>query len=333
MTTLNVTRAAGRLPFRSRPLGLALVTLLAMLPLVSGGYAMHIAVSGGLMGAAAMALTVLSGSAGLPSLGTAAFLAIGAFTAGLAATQLGLGLLPAMATSLVIGAAVGALVAVATLRVSGLYLAVGTLAVQHVVHIIATDLDLRLTWASGFMLDDPVIFGVTIADGRAWWLLVLVVLVLVYGLLRFLQRSHVGREWLLLREHPSVAGALGVSVTSSRIQIFTLTSAIIAMVGAMDGYRIGNVQAASYTVQLAIVYLTVAALGGAGNLLGALLAAYVMILLPSLIYWLMSTLGIDSMASGAGLENIVIGLVLVAALLDLPSRLRALLSGLTWRGR
>ncbi len=311
----------GNIPGNLRRLLPLLLLVPAVLPFWLGNYALHLAVSGGLMGAAAMALTVLSGSAGLPSLGTAAFLAMGAFASGILATQAGLGLLPAMGLGLIPGLVTGTLVALATLRVSGLYLAVGTLAVQHIVHIIATDLDLRLTWASGFMLDDPQIFGLVIRGGAAWWALVLVVLGLVYTVLRFLQRGHVGREWLLLRDQPAVAGAVGISVIGSRIRIFALTSGLIAMIGAIDGYRIGNVQAASYTVQLAVIYLTVAALGGAGNLIGAVLASYLIILLPSVIHWLMTAFGVDATASGAGLENVVIGIVLILALLDAPGRL------------
>ncbi len=73
------------------PYGVAALVILAAAPFLLGGYALHLAVSGGLMAVGAMALTVISGSAGLPSLGSAAFLAIGAFTSGVLATQLVLG--------------------------------------------------------------------------------------------------------------------------------------------------------------------------------------------------------------------------------------------------
>jgi branched-chain amino acid transport system permease protein len=222
----------------------------------------------------------------------------------------------------------GVLVAALTLRVSGLYLAVGTLALQNVVHVVATDLDLKLTYAAGFMLDEPVLFGVTINSLVRWWILVLILLVLTFCLFRFLLRSHIGREWNLLRVHPTAAAALGIFGAGSRIQVFALTSAVIAVAGALGAYQIGNVQADTYTVQLAVIYLTVAALGGAGNLIGAIVASYVIILLPAFISTVMGLLAIDATSRAAGLENGAIGVILIFALLRGPQRIAVRLTRL-----
>ncbi|MFG1403331.1 branched-chain amino acid ABC transporter permease [Xanthobacter sediminis] len=304
----------------------AAVALIAAAPFFLGGYALHLAVSGGLMALSAMALTVLSGSAGLPSLGTAAFLAIGAFSAGMLSTRFGLGLLPAAAAAAGLGLVAGALVAILTLRVSGLYLAVGTLALQYLVHILAAELDLKFTYAAGFVLEDPVVLGLPISSPERWWALVLVVLALVHGLFRALQASHIGRAWVFQRTEPTAAGALGVAVSRSRVGVFALTSAVIAAAGALDGYRLGNVQASIYTLQLAVVYLTVAALGGAGNLKGAIAASYLVILLPGIIVATLEALSLDATSRVAGLENVVIGLILILALRRVPQKLTARLS-------
>lgn len=315
----QTTRSQG---WPSRELyGVAALAVVAAAPFYLGAYALHLAVSGGLMAVGAMALTVISGSAGLPSLGSAAFLAIGAFTSGILATQLGLGLVPSMIVSAVLGLMTGVLVAALTFRVSGLYLAVGTLALQNVVHVVATDLDLKLTYAAGFMLDEPVVFGVVINSLARWWILVLILLALTFGLFRFLLRSHIGREWSLLRVHPTAAAALGIFGAGSRVQVFALTSAVIAVAGALGAYHIGNVQADTYTVQLAIIYLTVAALGGAGNLIGAIVASYVIILLPAFISTAMGLLAIDATSGAAGLESVAIGVILIFALLQGPQRI------------
>ena len=308
--------------------GVAALAILAAAPFYLGAYALHLAVSGGLMALGAMALTVISGSAGLPSLGSAAFLAIGAFTSGILATQFGVGLVPSMILSAVFGLMTGVLVAALTLRVSGLYLAVGTLALQNVVHVVATDLDLKLTYAAGFMLDEPVLFGVTINSLVRWWILVLILLVLTFCLFRFLLCSHIGREWNLLRVHPTAAAALGIFGAGSRIQVFALTSAVIAVAGALGAYQIGNVQADTYTVQLAVIYLTVAALGGSGNLIGAIVASYVIILLPAFISTVMGLLAIDATSRAAGLENGAIGVILIFALLRGPQRIAVRLTRL-----
>lgn len=291
-------------------------------PFALGGYGLYIASSGGVMALGAMALTVLSGSAGLPSLGTAAFMAIGAFSAGILATQWGLGMLPALLLALVLGFAAGAGVALLTLRVSGLYLAVGTLALQHVVQIVATDLDLKFTYASGFMLESPHIAGLAIDTPAKWWGMTIVLLLGVYVLFRSLQRGHVGREWALLRMEPTAAATLGVSPVRARLAVFALTSAVIAASGAIDGYRLGNVQATGYSLHLAIMYLTVVALGGAGGLVGAVVASYAIVVLPDAIAAVLATLGIDATTRLAGIDNMLLGALLVCALLDLPARAR-----------
>lgn len=301
----------------------ATVMSLSVAPFVFGGYVLHLAVNGGLMALAAMPLTVLSGSAGLPSLGTAAFLSIGAFTAGILASTLGWGILPSILVAAALGLLAGALVATLTLRVSGLYLAVGTLALQRIITIVLTDLDLKMTYASGFMLDDPDVFGVTINSLYKWWALILPLLFAVYAAFAFLLKSHSGREWSLVRLHPMAGSALGISIASSRIQVFALTSAIISAVGVFNAYHLGNVQAGTYTLQLAIVYLAVAALGGAGNLLGAITASYSVLFLPEVVTSVMESLSIDTTSRAAGLESVTIGIILILALLRVPQRVSA----------
>lgn len=308
---------AGRksvLPGRGALLCLLGALIAIAVPLTSNDYVLHLAVSGGLMALAAMPLTVLSGSAGLPSLGTAAFLALGGFTAGILGTYWEIGLVPAMIASAALGVAVGGLVALLTLRVSGLYLAVGTLALQHLVRLAATDVDLKLTAAAGFMLDNPVIAGIAVDSPLRWWSLTVVLLALMIGLLTYLQRGAAGREWRLLREHPTAAGALGVSIRRSRFGVFALSSSLIAASGAVAGYYIGSIQAAGYTIHLAIAYLTVVALGGAGRLGGAIAASYVVVLLPALLMAALQWVGPGAADSLAGAENLVLGLILVASL-------------------
>ncbi|WP_315130056.1 branched-chain amino acid ABC transporter permease [Achromobacter marplatensis] len=323
----TVPLPAGRL------LGLAAVALLLVLPALLGDYALHLAVSAGLMALGAMGLTILSGTAGLPSLGTAAFLAIGGFTAGIVATYLGLGLMPAMLLAALLGALVGALVAGATLRVSGLYLAVGTLALQHLVAVVATDLDLKLTFAAGFTLDAPDIFGWSVDTPLRWWAVTVVLGLAVYGLLGWLTRGAAGREWRLLREHPAAAQALGVSSTRSRLGVFALSSALIAAAGVVSAYYLGSVQAGNYTIHVAVAYLAVVALGGAGSMGGAVLASVAVILLPAALSAALRWFGADAASRVAGVENLMLGLILALSLMSRRGLLRQWLRGTKERAR
>lgn len=294
-----------------------------VLPLALGDYGLHLAVSGGILAIGGMSLTVLTGTAGLLSLGQAAFMAVGAFTAALLATQLGLGLLPAVAVAAALGLGLGGLLALLTLRVSGLYLAVATFGFHYVVEIVASDIEIKVTHASGFLLDPPVVLGFVVNSQLRWWGLVLVALALVWTALSFLRRGHVGRAWTFLREDPSAATVFGISQVRARAAVFTLTSAITAAAGVLSAYHLGNVQAGSYSIHMAVAFLTIVALGGPGSLRGALIASYVVLLLPVAIDGALRALNIPAAAHVAGIENIALGTILAASLLKAPSRVLA----------
>ncbi|MFG1359155.1 branched-chain amino acid ABC transporter permease [Xanthobacter pseudotagetidis] len=291
-----------------------------VLPTLLGDYGLHLAVSGGILAIGGMCLTVLTGTAGLLSLGQAAFMAVGAFTAALLATQLGLNLLPAVVAAAALGLALGGLLALLTLRVSGLYLAVATFGFHYVVEIVASDIEIKVTRATGFLLDPPVILGFVVDTQLRWWGLVVVALALVWTALSFLRRGHVGRAWTFLREDPTAATVFGISQVRARAAVFTLTSAITAAAGVLSAYHLGNVQAGSYSIHMAVAFLTIVALGGPGSLRGALIASYVVLLLPVAIDGALRALHIPAAAQVAGIENVVLGTILAASLLKAPSR-------------
>ena len=299
------------------------------LPLVSGKLAMQFANIGGLAAIAAMALTVLTGTAGLLSLGHAAFLGIGAFTAGLLATLAGWPFFAAIAAAGFAGLAIGGLVALVTLRTSGLYLAVGTFALQAVVSIILIDIEVKVTAATGILMPIPTLFGSAVRDLASWWHVIVTMMFVTYVLLQWQLRSNVGRAWLATRDHPTVATAMGISLLGARVSVFMLTSFITSVCGAIGGYYFGVVQAANFDLHLAIKYITIVALGGLGSLPGAIVAAYAITLLPHLLNFLFRLVGIDAATAATGSESIALTIILIAALLRVPQWMwRKLRSGL-----
>lgn len=305
------------------------IAALFMVPALSGKFAMQLFNIGGLMAVAAMALTVLTGTAGLLSLGHAAFLGIGAFSAGLLATLLDWPFAATIMSAALIGLAIGAVVAVATLRTAGLYLAVGTFALQAVVAIVLVDIEVKVTAATGILMPVPSMFGWAVRDLTDWWYVVATAMLLTYLLLRWQVDSHVGRAWISSRDNPTVAAAMGISLLKARGSVFMLTSAITSASGAIAGYYFGIVQAGNYDLHLAIKYITIIALGGLGSLPGAIVAAYAILLLPHGLSFAFRNFGIDPTTNAAGSENIALAIILVVALLRVPQwawkRLRAAL--------
>jgi len=320
MTMLSVTPAA-RLRAasigRAAPFMVYAVALIGV-PLAFGKLGLQFANIGGLAAIAAMALTVLTGTAGLLSLGHAAFLGIGAFTAGLLATLLDWPFLAAIAAAGVAGLAVGALVAMATLRTSGLYLAVGTFALQAVVSVILIDIEVKVTAATGILMPVPSVMGFAIRDLAQWWYLIVTVVLITYMLLRWQLRSHVGRGWITARDHPTAAASMGISLIRARASVFMLTSFLTSVCGAIGGYYYGIVQAANFDLHLGIKYITIVALGGLGSLPGAIVGAYAITFLPHVLTSIFRAVSINAATAASGSESIALAIVLTVALLRVP---------------
>lgn len=303
------------------------VVLLFGVPLSMGKLGLQFANIGGLAAVAALALTVLTGTAGLLSLGHAAFLGIGAFTAGLLATLLNWPFLVCVAAAGIAGLGVGALVAIVTLRTSGLYLAVGTFALQAVVSVILIDIEVKVTAATGILMPIPSLFGFEIRSLAQWWYLIATLMLVTYLILQWQLRSHVGRGWLTARDHPSVASAMGISLMRARTSVFMLTSLITSVCGAIGGYYFGIVQAANFDLHLAIKYITIVAIGGLGSLPGAIVGAYAITFLPHLLTSAFRLLGINAATAATGSESIALAIVLTIALLRVPQSMWQRLRG------
>ncbi|MFK3664140.1 branched-chain amino acid ABC transporter permease [Ochrobactrum teleogrylli] len=294
---------------------LPVIALLVAIPFALNNYWMSLAVSGALLALAAMPLTVLTGTAGLLSLGQAAFLGIGGYTAGLLAHQFGIGLTVSLFAAAFIGLVVGLVVALATLRVIGLYLAIGTFALQFILQPLMQNMDVSLTQSTGFILSAPQLFGIPLNSMLRWWYALLLIGTLIFAWLRWLQITQIGRNWVMLRDNPTAAGVLGISREKARLGIFATTSAITAAVGALGAYYYGNAQSGAYSLHIAILFLSIVALGGPGSLGGSVIAAFIMITLSPIIEKLISLGNWLDVTRIGGLETIAVGLILMASLI------------------
>lgn len=297
-------------------LGWSVAALIVIaVPWVTGDFGLSLAVAGALLALAALPLTVLTGTAGLLSLGHAAFLGIGGYTAGILAHVYGIGLSVSLFAAAACGLLVGSLVALATLRAVGIYLAVGTFALHFVLQPVLQNIDVAVTYSTGFLLSDASLFGFSLSSHTRWWYALAVIGALLYLWLHGLQRSQVGRRWVALRDTPTAAGVLGVSLQGTRMGVFALTSALTSAVGALQAYYYGSAQAGIYSLHVAILYLTIVALGGAGNLLGAVVASFIMILLAPAVASVIEGTQLLPPSAAGGIETILVGLILMLSLI------------------
>lgn len=243
-----------------------------------------------------LALSIwLTLSCGLLSLANAAFMGIGAYVSALLTVNLGWsfpavllagGLAPAV-VALIIGAPV--------LRLSGVYLAMATLAFGEVVRI--TVLNLDITGGPEGLNGIPLL-----TEG---WHIAALLLLTVYGLAR-LRRSKVGRAFEAIKEDEIAARLMGIDVERYKLLAFVLGAVIAGVAGALNAHFTFFISPREYGFESAVDILTMAVLGGTSGLLGPMLGASIITLLPELL------------RSLHDFRSLVNGAVLIAVVLFLP---------------
>ena len=268
----------------SNPGWLAVALATALVPLVTANtYYLYLAMTIGILVVVASGLNVLAGLTGQISLGHAGLYAIGAYTAALAATRLGLGVWTALPLAIVLTAAVGAGVALAGLRVSGPYLAMVTIAFGIIVEGALVEW-VTLTGGPGGIFDipKPALAGAPLALNRYYWIVALAAALSLW-LTRNLARSAWGRALVAVKGSELAAASLGLSAYRVRTTAFTLSAAFAGAGGGLFAFLNGYLSPDSFTLQTSILFLLIVLFGGLGTLAGPLVGATVLVLLPELV--------------------------------------------------
>ena len=258
---------------------------------------------------ASLGLMTLTGFTGQVSLGQAAFLGIGAYTHAQLLTlglPLPLSLLAAACTAGLAGLAVG----LPAIRVSGLHLAVVTLAFAIVTEHVAGRWKSVTGGHSGLAVPDPVLFGFSLGGPLPFYFLCLAMLALVLWLLLNLTRSATGRAFVGVRDSEAAAQGLGIHVARTKVLAFVISAAVSGLAGALLAHQTQFITPESFGLALSLQLVLMVFIGGMGSLRGAILGALLIGMLPSLIS-LAKPLLPARIGSQFGLELFVYGAVLV----------------------
>ena len=218
--------------------------------------------------------------AGQISLGHAGLIAAGAFTVGILFRETNAPFWITLPAAAVVGALLGIIFGLPSLRLRGLYLAVSTLALHFIVIYLGGEYETRRGFSTGIMIDPPKLGEIEITDGRAWYFILLIGALATLLICANLVRARSGRAWRAIRTHETVAEALGISIASYKLLAFVLSSAITAVAGALFAYYRGFVSVEAFSLFLTIQYVAMIIVGGIGSLLGALLGAAFITLFP-----------------------------------------------------
>jgi branched-chain amino acid transport system permease protein len=233
---------------------------------------------------AALGLNILTGYAGQLSLGSAAFMAVGAVAAyNLELRVPGLPLLASFLLAGVCAALVGVAFGLPSLRIKGFYLAVATLAAQFFIPWLLVKVDWFSNYSSsGVITAQPMeILGYVFDTPAEKYLLVLSVVALLALAAKNMVRSAVGRAWMAVRDMDVAAEVIGIPIMRTKLTAFAVSSFYCGVAGALYAYAyVGTVQPEDLNLDLSFRILFMVIIGGIGSILGAFLGAAFITLLP-----------------------------------------------------
>jgi len=266
-------------------IGLVLIFAFAVVPFVASDYLMRaILIPFVIISLAALGVNVLVGYCGQISLGSGAFMAVGAYGAYNFFVRFpGLPLIPALILGGLCATLFGILFGLPSLRVKGLYLAVATLAAQF----FSDWMFLRIKW---FTLDTPSgsvsvsnlqVFGWPIESAASKYLFCLAVLVVIAVLTKNLVRGAIGREWMAIRDMDVAAAVIGIRPMYAKLSAFAVSSFIIGVAGALWAFvYLGAWEPAAFSVDQSFRLLFMVIIGGLGSIMGAFFGAAFITVLP-----------------------------------------------------
>jgi branched-chain amino acid transport system permease protein len=232
----------------------------------------------------AIALNLLLGTAGQLSMGSAAFMGIGGFTAAIFGVQeMELAFPIVLALGALAGAAVAVGLGLIALRIRGLYLVLATISLHYIAVFCMQEYQDATVGPAGYILPIPALGGWEIDSLQRWYVVLLVFALGTTLLASNLLRSRSGRAWLAIKDRDIAAAILGVNVTRMKLAVFAVTSMIIGLQGALYAYYVGVVSHEAYTLDLTIQYVAMIIIGGLGSILGSVLGAIFVTAVPFVV--------------------------------------------------
>jgi branched-chain amino acid transport system permease protein len=278
---------------------------------------------------AAIGLNILVGYCGQISLGTGGFMAVGAYMAYNFLVRIeGMPLVPAILLGGLCATVVGVLFGIPSLRIKGMYLAVATLAAQFF-----TDWAfLRVKWFTNDSSSGSVsvsglsMLGWTIDTPTEKYLFCLGFVVVFALLAKNLVRSHIGREWMAIRDMDVAASVIGIRPVYAKLTAFAVSSFIVGVAGALWGFvYLGSWEPAAFSIDRSFQLLFMVIIGGLGSIMGSFFGAAFIVILPILLDQLPGWLGIPlDTALTAHLTFMIFGALIVFFLIVEPHGLARL---------
>jgi branched-chain amino acid transport system permease protein len=259
---------------------------------------------------------LLTGYTGLINLGQAAFLGIGAYTNAVLLAR-GVPFVITLPLSGFLAAIAGVVIGVPTLRMTGLYLAIATLAFGSIVGTIFQKWTSVTGGFDGFAVQTPVIFGFPIEGANGVYYMSLAVLLFVIWISLNILRMPIGRAMVAIRDSEISAQSMGINLAFYKTAAFAISAGMTGLAGALYAHYVRFLAPDSFDILLSIQFVTIIFVGGLGSLHGAIYGAIFVRLLPQFIAIVRDDLPFG-LGRTPGLEPSLFGLILVLVILFEP---------------
>jgi branched-chain amino acid transport system permease protein len=298
-----------------RPFLLLIGILALVFPFVASHYQINIMPTALIYVMLGLGLNIVVGLAGLLDLGYVAFYAVGAYFYALMNHHFGLGFWVALPLAGLLAATFGILLGFPVLRLRGDYLAIVTLGFGEIIRLILENWNEFSFGPSGIAgISRPTTFGfeLSLHEHTVYLYYIMIALVLltivVVGRLR---NSRIGRAWIALREDEIACQAMGIDKTRTKLTAFALGATWAGMAGVFFAAQNTYVNPKSFTFLESAIILCIVVLGGMGSIIGVIIAALVLILLPEYLRVL------------ADYRMLVFGAILMAMMIFRPQGIMA----------
>ncbi len=259
----------------------------------------------------ALGLNILVGYTGQISIGTGAFMSVGAYTAAKLVVTLHAPFWVALPAAGLMSAAVGAIVGIPSLRIKGIYLAIATLAAQLIIEWTINHVE----WISGgvqasITVPRPSVFGTQLKSEWQIYLFLMFFVVLALVATLNLMRSRIGRAFIAIRDQDIAAEIIGINIFRYKLYAFAISSFFAGVTGALESYYLGIANYEQFQIDVSIDYLAMVIIGGLGSVLGSVLGAIFVTLLPIATRWFLEASG-GLFFSQADMLNVIPNLRLI----------------------
>ncbi len=274
---------------------------------VQNEYVLNVAVLCGIYIILTSSLNLTNGYTGLFSFGHAAFYGIGAYTAGILSTRYAVPFWLTLPLSGIVAGIFGVAIALPTLRLGGIFLALITIGFQEIVYLIILNWIALTRGPMGIPgIPAPSLFGFALLSNRAFYFLVLAIVVVMLFLISRIVDSRLGRAFVAIREDEVAAQSTGIAVFPTKVLSFVLATALAGVAGALFAHHARFISADSFRLDETFLILTMLIVGGMGTIVGPVIGAVFLVILPEVSRFLVEY------------RDLVYGVILIGVILFRP---------------